>query len=208
MNHLSDPSFETGSGWSLINDLCAIGGASYNTALGNVRTGARSLRINSKFSAITPTCGGITQTVSGIVVGKSYVCGVWWKASGVTSGVVAHVNFSGVDLFDITGNTIVWKMAAGVVVATSTTPSFDLIQEAGQSTLLQSRYFDDAFVLDAESPEAAALLSLSVEGGINSTPALVTGAAVSSGRVVAGVSSLALSCAPSSLSLRAIARKP
>lgn len=208
-NHLADPSFETGAGWSLVNDLCAIGGASYNTVLGNVRSGTRSLRINSKFSTISPTCGGITQTLSGIVIGKTYVCGVWWKSSGVTNGVVAHVSFSGVDLFDVIGNTLLWKVAAGMAVATSTTPNFDLIQEAGQSTFLQSRYFDDAFVLDAESPEAASLLPLlGARASESSLSASGAGLSPPGNRLSASVASLSPSGIVVPVGVVATIRKP
>lgn len=190
-NHLADPSFETGVGWTLGTD-CNVNGASRQN--NNARTGAWSLRLQARHSAIGPTdtCGFAQQTVSGLVAGKKYLAGIWWKSSGVFPEVSAQVGIAeiGGAVVSWTGNSPSYVFAGFVFTAPGGDLTYQVSQIAGSHNFLQSRFFDDAVLIDTDAPDAAALLR--VVGFLTSPGSLsASGAGLSQpgSRLSAGVAS-------------------
>jgi len=79
--NFSDGGFEDGT-WILAT-VCAVNGATINSVLANVRSGTKSLRINSR--TVGPTCGQADKTVSGLTVGRTYQVNGFYKTASITT---------------------------------------------------------------------------------------------------------------------------
>jgi hypothetical protein len=194
-NYVLDPSFETGVPWNLFLEQCNVEGGSYSTA--EFRTGLRSLRILSR--NVGPTCGGAKQDVAGLHVFQPHLMGVWWKGTGLAVGAQAQVilgNYpSGTIL--ITGSSASWKLAFSVVYPQTPTDLFEILQIPAAGTNI--RFFDDAFLLDVQDPDVAALVSQAGKA---------TGARISAAIDAALSSKDRFGAAPASLSAGSSTRAP
>ena len=166
-NLLLDPSFETGVGWTLGSD-CDVNGASFQAT--QPRTGVRSLRIQSRFQAIGPTttCGKAQQSVA-VTPGKPYLFGVWFKSSGVFPNTVARVSVSdGFFFSQVTwnNNVSVYALKVGVFTPGATPLLYEIGQDPGTNNVLQSRFFDDAFVEELTDLDHVDMLQQAIRAGV------------------------------------------
>lgn len=207
-NELVNPSFEDASGWTFVQN-CDIQGASYQAL--NPRTGVRSLRIQSRFQSIGPTttCGEVQQSVV-LVPGALYVFGVWFRSSGVfpdTLAVVAVGDGFFISQVSWSSNTSVYQLKVGVFIPTFSTGLFSIRQDPGTNNILQSRFFDDAFVQRVEDLGDAAMITQSIRAGIVPDQVLQM-LGVTEGRITGRLEGLATYGTLDSLAARGRMSKP